>query len=340
MNWGYQRVVQTFRAYRIPYSLDIVHILELQPLSSMNSCHETKTTTELQQKGRFGTSCWYTIWLLKKPMFFFLKVKKHWAEFETTQLKRIKWIGQLGRVGCVSTPPVKSRGFLLGLRSLNLHSTLFGMQTHFDSDGPMGSPVFHSNNTWYLHLLDSVLGILMNLKVVQDYQKGYCIWSNFLQKKDSIWKGVIPNSFGRNVCIKSSPCTSIRFTKCPVSWIFFSMILVPFYRQILSSFRAYTVYSRICFLRRLFFQAWPSIIRWLSIVLMKKGGIAVLRRNIINKTGIRDGLAHQPMQNAQGQGHRRGIWCVAFSPIDQVVASASGPGSSMSLSLCHGSDLQ
>ncbi|CAE7234315.1 TBL3, partial [Symbiodinium pilosum] len=24
------------------------------------------------------------------------------------------------------------------------------------------------------------------------------------------------------------------------------------------------------------------------------------------------------------KGHRRGVWCVAFSPIDQVVASASG----------------
>ena len=74
----------------------------------------------------------------------------------------------------------------------------------------------------------------------------------------------------------------------------------------------------------------------------KRGALRFLRRNIINKqrwnspTGTRDADAKR-----QGQGHRRGIWCVAFSPIDQVVASASGPGSSMSLPLplCHGSDL-
>lgn len=212
-----------------------------------------------------------------------------------------------------------------------------------------GKPWFFSNNTWYLHLLDSALGILMNLKVVQDYRKLYCIWSNFLQKKDSIWKGVIPKSFGRNVC-KVFPLHFNKIKKMSSFLDCFSMILVHFYRQILSSFRAHTVYSRIYFLRRPFWQAWPSIMRWFDYPLSssKKGGIAFLRRNIINKKALiyipHRNFRHSPRSradawNAQGQGHRRGIWCVAFSPIDQVVASASGPGSSMSLWLCHGSDL-
>lgn len=81
-------------------------------------------------------------------------MKQHRVEFETTQLKPIKWIGELGRVGCVSTSPGNSKGFLLGLRSWNLHSTLFGMQTHFDSDGPMGSPDFFQQ-----HLVPALVGL-------------------------------------------------------------------------------------------------------------------------------------------------------------------------------------
>ena len=135
----------------------------------MNSCHE-KNNQETATKRKIRNFLLIHHLAFEEIHVFFLKVKQHRVEFETTQLKLIKWIGQIGRVGCVSTPPGKSKGFLLGLRSWNLHSTLFGMQTHFDSDGPMGSPDF-SNNTWYLHLLDSALGILMNRKVVQDYRK-------------------------------------------------------------------------------------------------------------------------------------------------------------------------